>query len=50
MDREDWQIAIGVFMVSAGVGWWVHPGVGVALVGVGLVIPFFLPGKPRDKQ
>jgi len=47
MDRDDWQIVCGVILVAGGAGWWLHPGAGMVIAGVCLVVPFFLSAKNR---
>lgn len=42
MDKDDWQIVAGVLLAAFGIGWAWHPGVGLFIAGVALMVPFFL--------
>jgi len=37
----------GVLMLGAGIGWWVHPGAGVAVIGLVLWIDLTLASMHR---
>lgn len=48
-DRRD-ALGFGVLLFGGGLGWWLHPGAGIAAVGFLVVVLTLVVGRPREKR